>query len=1205
MMELQPLPLRDRSQLAVSVRRGCKQYGDVPVLSQLNMSVRTGHIYGLLGASGCGKTTLLSCVVGRRHLDKGEIRVLGGAPCSKGRWLPHRRLGYMPQETALYQNISTRETLRYFGWIYGLSSAACDERLEFLARLLDLPARDQKVKTLSGGQTRRVSLAAALLHDPEVLVLDEPTVGMDPVLRDVIWRHLLQITSSGRRTIILTTHYIEEASLAHTIGLLRNGHLLDEDCPKELLRKHGLMSLEDVFFKLSLMQEKTDSMASITDYQENQEIGEDGNSLSNETDDVNFSEGTSNKIVPATPTKDCCGILSKGSMKALLFKNIITTTRDPSYMAFIFGLCVVAVSGLYAGFGFAPRQLRIAVSNRDLGSPDPRCGGSTASSNCSLEDLSCRYLRHLEGPSVVKVSSTASSNCSLEDLSCRYLRHLEGPSVVKVSSTASSNCSLEDLSCRYLRHLEGPSVVKVSSTASSNCSLEDLSCRYLRHLEGPSVVKVSSTASSNCSLEDLSCRYLRHLEGPSVVKVSSTASSNCSLEDLSCRYLRHLEGPSVVKVSSTASSNCSLEDLSCRYLRHLEGPSVVKVSSTASSNCSLEDLSCRYLRHLEGPSVVKVSSTASSNCSLEDLSCRYLRHLEGPSVVKVSSTASSNCSLEDLSCRYLRHLEGPSVVKVSSTASSNCSLEDLSCRYLRHLEGPSVVKVSSTASSNCSLEDLSCRYLRHLEGPSVVKVSSTASSNCSLEDLSCRYLRHLEGPSVVKVSSTASSNCSLEDLSCRYLRHLEGPSVVKVSSTASSNCSLEDLSCRYLRHLEGPSVVKVSSTASSNCSLEDLSCRYLRHLEGPSVVKVSSTASSNCSLEDLSCRYLRHLEGPSVVKVSSTASSNCSLEDLSCRYLRHLEGPSVVKEFFDSAEAALEAVRRGRAWGALLFHENFTRGLLERATEQTLASDDSLEQGSVQVRLDMSNQVVAWLLRDQLYSKYVEFAEDILASCDKETKIANIPVRFNEPVYGERRPEFIDYTAPAVLSAMMFFFGVALSVWGIAYERKQGLLDRNIVAGVKSFEIFFGYFLSQSVLMCGQASLLIVLGIFVYHFQCHGDLALVVVLLLLQGVCGMALGFVISAACEDEVTATVVASGSIQPMLYLCGIIWPLEGMNSTLRYVALVLPLSLPIRAMRSIMSRAWGVSSHEVVLGFAASFLWIGAFFVLCTVIIRFKKL
>lgn len=135
-----------------------------------------------------------------------------------GSGVPGKRVGYMPQEIALYAEFSIKETMMYFGWIFGMQTSEIIERLHFLLNFLDLPSENRLVKNLSGGQQRRVSFAVALMHDPELLILDEPTVGVDPLLRQSIWNHLVHITKAGQKTVIITTHYIEEARQAHTVS---------------------------------------------------------------------------------------------------------------------------------------------------------------------------------------------------------------------------------------------------------------------------------------------------------------------------------------------------------------------------------------------------------------------------------------------------------------------------------------------------------------------------------------------------------------------------------------------------------------------------------------------------------------------------------------------------------------------------------------------------------------------------------------------------------------------------------------------------------------------------------------------------------------------------------------------------------------------------------------------------------------------------
>ncbi|XP_076032357.1 ABC-type transporter snustorr [Oratosquilla oratoria] len=241
---------------AVVVHQALKSYGHgkskVPVLENLDMRVPQGAIYGLLGPSGCGKTTLLGCLVNRLVLDSGKVYVFGYAPGTPEAACPGHRVGYMPQELALFQEFTICETLQYFGRIHGMSHLSIARKTEFLIKFLDLPSDKRLISQLSGGQQRRVSFASALVHDPELLILDEPTVGVDPLLRTSIWEHLISVCRTSRTTIIITTHYIEEARQADRVGLMRAGRLLAETSPKNLMAYYGINSLEDIFLKLCL-----------------------------------------------------------------------------------------------------------------------------------------------------------------------------------------------------------------------------------------------------------------------------------------------------------------------------------------------------------------------------------------------------------------------------------------------------------------------------------------------------------------------------------------------------------------------------------------------------------------------------------------------------------------------------------------------------------------------------------------------------------------------------------------------------------------------------------------------------------------------------------------------------------------------------------------------------------------------------------------
>jgi len=728
-----------RRQNAVSVRHAFKHYGPSHnpnhVLTNLNMTVAKGTIYGLLGASGCGKTTLLSCIVGRRRLDTGEIWVLGGKPGTKGSGVPGRRVGYMPQEIALYGEFSIKETMMYFGWIFGMETTEINDRLQFLLNFLDLPSQNRLVKNLSGGQQRRVSFAVALMHDPELLILDEPTVGVDPLLRQSIWNHLVQITKDGNKTVIITTHYIEEARQAHTIGLMRSGRLLAEESPQVLLSMYGCQSLEEVFLKLSRKQgnettaqdvnisnnislatlqwSKKDEPVYVTEesgvvglnFHQSKEILIQDNANGH----YDHGQGSSEGLQCDDCSDFCCNLTTKGKTKALLQKNFLRMWRNVGVMLFIFALPVMQVILFCLAIGRDPTGLHIAIVNHEMDweSHDP-------------------------------------------------------------------------------------------------------------------------------------------------------------------------------------------------------------------------------------------------------------------------------------------------------------------------------------------------------------------------------------------------------------------------------------------------------------------------------------------------CPIL----------------PGCNLTTLSCRYIKHLRNDTIIKDYYNSPESAVHAVEVGDAWGALYFTENFTDALVARMALGREADNETLDQSEMRVWLDMSNQQIGLMLNRDLQVAYRDFAQELLSDCGNNPKLADIPIQFKEPIYGSNDPSFTDFVAPGVILTIVFFLAVALTSSALIIERMEGLLDRSWVAGVTPVEILFSHVITQFVVMCGQTALVLIFMIVVFEVECKGDIFLVIILTILQGLCGMCFGFVISAICELERNAIQLALGSFYPTLLLSGVIWPVEGMPLVLQYISACLPLTLATTSLRSILTRGWYITEPDVWLGFVSTITWIVLFLSISLIVLKMKR-
>ncbi|RZF47268.1 hypothetical protein LSTR_LSTR004977 [Laodelphax striatellus] len=731
-----------RRQHAVCVRRACKRYGTTVILDNLNMTVPKGTIYGLLGASGCGKTTLLSCNVGRRRLNSGEIWVLGGKPGSKGSGVPGPRIGYMPQEIALYGEFTIKETMIYFGWVNGMTTKQVVEKIDFLIQFLKLPGPNRLVKALSGGQQRRVSFAAALIHDPELLILDEPTAGVDPVLRQNIWDHLVSLTTENGTTIIITTHYIDETRQAGLIGLMRGGRFLAEESPAFLLQKHNCDNLEDVFLKLSLLQNRfkrrrssillevtqaaAATMPELNDGGTVNQAFDNSSEISGEFGDSITSMGSRRKSIPVIPPiqetvdplppdeevpwtwKEFFSVITPHHMKALVWKNALWMLRNVPIMLFIIGLPVAQIVLFCLSIGKDPVGLKLAAVNLEV-----------------------------------------------------------------------------------------------------------------------------------------------------------------------------------------------------------------------------------------------------------------------------------------------------------------------------------------------------------------------------------------------------------------------------------------------------------------------------------------NTSLGNCPVID-----------------------GCVYENFSCRYLNHLRKRTHIVDFYDSSREAELAVLKGTVWGMMEFSPAFSSALQSRIELGRSANDSDILDSEINIRLDMSNQHIAYLLIRDINIAFETFAEELASLCEVNPKAITIPVHFENPVFGPVTPNFTDFAAPGVMLTIIFFLAVALTSGAMLIERNEGMLERGLVSGITGVEILLAHVITQFVVMVGQSIMVVMFALFVFNITNKGEIIWILLLVILDGMCGMTFGFVVSCVTDSERNATYLAMGSFLPFVMLCGIIWPVQGMHSILRSISYILPLTLSTESLRSILAKGWSITRPAVYLGFISISLWIAVFLTASVLLIKFKK-
>ncbi|WP_106496110.1 ABC transporter ATP-binding protein [Lentibacillus sp. Marseille-P4043] len=219
-------------------------YGQEAVIKNVDLSIPSGQIFGLLGPSGSGKTTLVKIIIGLLESSNGTVTI-------DGQQMPSleamENVGYMAQSDALYSELTAKQNLSFFASIYRIPKKQQKQRIQEVAEIVDLTGElDKPLELYSGGMKRRMSLAIALLHKPKLLILDEPTVGIDPVLRESIWQDLKKLQDEGA-TIIVTTHVMDEAEKCDRLALLRDGYLIAHGTPDELKAESGSETLEEAF----------------------------------------------------------------------------------------------------------------------------------------------------------------------------------------------------------------------------------------------------------------------------------------------------------------------------------------------------------------------------------------------------------------------------------------------------------------------------------------------------------------------------------------------------------------------------------------------------------------------------------------------------------------------------------------------------------------------------------------------------------------------------------------------------------------------------------------------------------------------------------------------------------------------------------------------------------------------------------------------
>jgi ABC-2 type transport system ATP-binding protein len=236
----------------IKVEQVSKSFGKKTVLSNVNLTIEKGQLFGFIGPSGAGKTTLVKMIVGMEKADTGSIHVLNQK-------MPNLALmqdiGYMAQSDALYVDLTGEENLKLFASLYKIKKADQKKRIAYVSSLVNLTDDLKKrVAAYSGGMKRRLSLAIALIQDPKILILDEPTVGIDPELKLSIWKEFLRLKEDEQKTIIVTTHVMDEAERCDYVAMVRDGRILTSGSPSELKASYETDNFDEVFLRAGVKQ---------------------------------------------------------------------------------------------------------------------------------------------------------------------------------------------------------------------------------------------------------------------------------------------------------------------------------------------------------------------------------------------------------------------------------------------------------------------------------------------------------------------------------------------------------------------------------------------------------------------------------------------------------------------------------------------------------------------------------------------------------------------------------------------------------------------------------------------------------------------------------------------------------------------------------------------------------------------------------------
>ena len=321
-------------------------------------------------------------------------------------------------------------------------------------------------------------------------------------------------------------------------------------------------------------------------------------------------------------------------------------------------------------------------------------------------------------------------------------------------------------------------------------------------------------------------------------------------------------------------------------------------------------------------------------------------------------------------------------------------------------------------------------------------------------------------------------------------------------------------------------------------------------------------------------------------------------------FLDQLDNTTFVQIAKQNYSDAYHEVHEGKAWAVIHMRQNFSVDTVQRYLSPENITNATIHGAYINVGLDMSNFQIAATIQASLLQTYQLFLEKMVNMSDRNPMIVESPINFTEPVYGDKSPTFTEFVAPGMLITISFGISVGLTAISLIVERKEGLLDRGWVVGVGVVEMVTAQLLLNSVVLLVQITMMISFALFVFQIPYHGSLYLIWLLIFLEGFSGMSFGLLISSLVSEEISGLQIATGILYPIILLSGIIWPLEAVPFWLRSISYSFPTTLTANALRSIITRGWGLEHQQVWQGFAVILGWITFFIFFAMIGLKFMK-